>query len=173
MFEPVAPPAEDVVTITLTEDDRLRLGVLLLDARARLPAYQTAHASGLDLHALDEVSPETRERQRLPRTIHTGDSILLGTGVAVAIPDGHEGQVRGRSSLAAKHNVLATLGTIDADYRGEVLVQLVNLGPSFTVHEGDRVAQLVIAPVTRCRVVQVDGLPSTERGAGGLGSTGR
>lgn len=150
------------------------LGVLLLDPRAELPAYATPHSSGLDLRALDAVSPETRERVRLPRTIHAGEAILLGTGLAFDIPDGHEAQVRPRSSLAAKHLVIATLGTIDADYRGEVLVQLVNHGgESYTVQPGDRVAQLVIAPVARVKPVQVDALSETQRGAGGLGSTGR
>jgi dUTP pyrophosphatase len=155
-----------------------RLEVKRLDPRAQVPRYHSDGASGLDLRALDEVSAHTSEdgerlRAKLPRCIHAGESMLLGTGIAVAIPPGHEAQIRPRSSLAARHSVIATLGTIDVDYRGELLVQLVNHGPqSFVVHEGDRVAQLVVAPVARVDVVEVDALDATARGAGGLGSTG-
>ena len=103
----------------------------------------------------------------------------MPTGIAIALPSGHEGQVRPRSGLAAKHGVtvLNAPGTVDEDYRGEVKVLLVNLGPAaHRIEPGDRIAQLVVAPVTRVNVVQVAGedeLGETGRGAGGFGSTGR
>lgn len=155
----------------------IRLRVMRTDPRAKLPAYQTAGASGLDLHALDVVSAHAsedghRERYSLPRVLHVGESILLGTGIAVALPEGHEGQVRGRSSLAAKWGVLATLGTIDVDYRGEILVQLIAHCLPMSIHEGDRIAQLVVAPVARVAIFEVDALDDTARGVGGIGSTG-
>lgn len=128
---------------------------------AVVPRYQTAGASGLDLHAVES------------RSLWPGQGLLLGTGIAIAIPDGYEAQIRGRSSLAAKHGVLATLGTIDADYRGELRVQLINQGPtSYDVKAGDRIAQLVVAPVARVIAVEVEALDETERGEGGFGSTG-
>lgn len=145
---------------------------------ATTPAYQTAQASGLDLHAIDVVADRAKangERLRapLPVSLGPGQRLLFGTGIAVGIPEGHEAQIRGRSGLAAKHGVIATLGTIDADFRGEMLVQLVNHGrESFQVGPGDRIAQLVVAPVARVAVEEVDDLDATERGAGGFGSTG-
>ena len=169
----------DVSTINVWGrfDDRPRLHVMRLDPRAREPEYQTAGASGIDMRALDVVSAHAaedghRERYRLPRTLHVGEGILLGTGIAIALPPGREAQVRGRSSLAAKWGVLATLGTIDQDYRGEILVQLIAHCLPFTIQEGDRIAQLVVAPVTRVAVQAVEELDATERGSGGLGSTG-
>ena len=130
-----------------------------------LPAYMSAHAAGLDLPAaLDE-----------PLTIEPGDIVMIPTGLALAIPPGFEGQVRPRSGLAIKKGltVVNAPGTIDADYRGEVKVGLINLGPSAVViQRGDRVAQLIIAPVVRAELAEVDQLPGTERGEGGFGSTG-
>ncbi len=154
------------------------LRMMRTDPRAVVPVYHTEGSSGLDLHALDVVSAHAsadgyRERYRLPRVLHVGESILLGTGLAVAIPPGHEGQIRPRSSLAAKWGVIATLGTIDADYRGELLIQLMAHSLPLSIAEGDRVAQLVICPVTRAAIEVVDSLDETARGAGGLGSTGR
>ncbi len=131
-----------------------------------LPAYQSAQAAGLDLRAAVAA----------PVTLLPGERRLLPTGIAVALPMGFEAQVRPRSGLALEHGVtcLNTPGTIDADYRGEVKVLLVNLGAEpFTVRRGDRIAQLVVAPVARCTPVAVAELPETERGAGGFGHTGR
>jgi dUTP pyrophosphatase len=129
------------------------------------PAYQTAHAAGLDLPAAVEGEI----------TILPGQRVLVPTGWAMAIPPGYEGQVRPRSGLALKHGVtvLNTPGTIDADYRGEVKVLLVNLGQDpFVVRAGDRIAQLLIAPVVRASFEVVAELEDTARGAGGYGSTG-
>lgn len=130
-----------------------------------LPAYQSADAAGLDLHAAVEA----------PLTLAPGARALVPTGIAMAIPRGFEGQVRPRSGLALRHGVtvLNSPGTIDADYRGEVKVLLVNLGQEpFVVQAGDRIAQLVIAKVERAELVVVSELDATDRGAGGYGSTG-
>jgi dUTP pyrophosphatase len=132
-----------------------------------LPAYQTAHAAGLDLAAAVPADA--------PVTLAPGARGLVPTGFAIALPEGFEAQVRPRSGLAAHHGVtvLNTPGTIDADYRGEIQVILVNLGAEpFVVTRGLRIAQLVIAPVARTSVVEADGLDDTARGAGGFGSTG-
>jgi dUTP pyrophosphatase len=101
---------------------------------------------------------------------------MVPTGVAIALPEGFEAQVRPRSGLAARHavTVLNAPGTVDADYRGEIAVILINHGGEpFAIRRGERIAQLVIAPVTRAEFVQADALPSTDRGSGGFGSTGR
>jgi dUTP pyrophosphatase len=129
------------------------------------PVYQSLEAAGMDLPAAlgDEV------------VIPPGHRKLIPTGWAFAIPPGYEGQVRPRSGLALRHGVtvLNSPGTIDADYRGEVKVVLVNLGEeSFTVRPGDRIAQLVIAPVAKATLRIAASLEPTERGAGGYGSTG-
>lgn len=129
-----------------------------------LPRYETDHAAGLDLRA-DE-----------PVALAPGERALVPTGLALELPPGHEGQVRPRSGLAARHGVtlLNTPGTIDADYRGEVKVILVNLGQAPVRFErGERIAQLVIAPVTHATLVEAPALGETGRGAGGFGSTGR
>jgi dUTP pyrophosphatase len=130
-----------------------------------LPAARTAASAGLDLSAAVEEGV----------LIPPGGRALIPTGFAVALPEGYEGQVRPRSSLAVNHGVtvLNAPGTIDADYRGEIRVALVNLGGDpFTVTRGMRIAQLVVAPVARVRVVERDGLDQTGRGANGFGSTG-
>lgn len=132
------------------------------------PAYQSAGAVGLDLRAAVAE----------PMTLAPGERRLVPTGYAVAIPPGYEGQVRPRSGLAAAHGitVVNAPGTIDADYRGEVRVLLVNLGQEpVTLEPGQRIAQLVIAPVVQARAIEVaelTALPPSERGAGGFGSTG-
>ncbi|HMY19039.1 MAG TPA: dUTP diphosphatase [Polyangium sp.] len=131
-----------------------------------LPAYQSAGAAGLDLCAAieDDVVIESLQRKLIP------------TGLSIAIPLGYEGQVRPRSGLALRHGitVLNSPGTIDADYRGEVKVLLVNLSDTpFRLSRGERIAQLVICPVELGELVLVDELDATERGAGGYGSTGR
>ena len=136
-----------------------------LSALATIPQYQTAHAAGMDLHAAIEQ----------PIEIPSGDIALIPCGFAVALPDGFEAQVRPRSGLAVKHGISMpnAPGTIDADYRGEVQVPLINLGKaSFTVEPDMRIAQMVIAPVVRVAVCEVDSLEETERGSGGFGSTG-
>ncbi len=132
-----------------------------------LPSYQSTHAAGLDVVA---GVPETA-----PVELEPGARALIPTGFALEIPVGYEAQVRPRSGLAIKHGVtlLNTPGTIDADYRGELMVILINHGSEpFLVRRGDRIAQLVIAPVAQVAVVAVDALGDTERGRGGFGSTG-
>jgi dUTP pyrophosphatase len=129
-----------------------------------LPAYATEGAAGLDLRA-DEGC-----------TLAPGERRLVPTGLALGLPPGHEGQVRPRSGLAVRHGIgmVNAPGTIDADYRGEVGVVLVNLGDEpFEVARGDRIAQLVVAPVARVDVVEVEALGGSGRGEGGFGSTGR
>jgi dUTP pyrophosphatase len=130
-----------------------------------LPAYATAGAAGCDLHAAVEA----------PLEIPPGGRALVPTGIAIALPEGAEAQVRPRSGLALRHGVtcLNSPGTIDADYRGEVGVILANLGEApFVVARGMRIAQLVVAPVARVAWDEVAELPATLRGAGGFGSTG-
>jgi dUTP pyrophosphatase len=131
-----------------------------------LPAYQTPGSAGADLRADLET----------PLTLEPGQRALVPTGFAVEIPDGFEGQVRPRSGLAVKHGVAIpnAPGTIDSDYRGELQVLLVNLGQAaLTLQRGDRIAQLIIAPVVRADFVLASELGETARGAGGFGSTGR
>lgn len=147
----------------------ISLGVVRLPhgADLPLPAYQSDNAAGLDL--LAAVAAEN------PLTIAPGEWAAVPTGLAIALPEGTEGQVRPRSGLARSHGitVLNAPGTIDADYRGEVQVLLVNLGRvPFAVERGMRIAQLVIAPVMRAEVTERDNLSQTERGSGGFGSTG-
>ena len=132
-----------------------------------LPAYETAHAAGMDLRA---AVPEDE-----PLTLRPGDRHAVPTGLAMAIPPGFEGQVRPRSGLALRAGVtcLNSPGTVDADYRGEVRVILINLGAeNFIVRRGDRIAQLLIAPVSRATWRETGALDETARGAGGFGSTG-
>jgi dUTP pyrophosphatase len=146
---------------------QLRLRRLPHGAGLPLPRYQSAHAAGIDLAAA--VAADA------PVTLAPGARSLIPTGFAIALPEGFEAQVRPRSGLAAHHGVtvLNTPGTIDADYRGEIQVILVNLGAEpFTVMRGLRIAQLVIAPVSRASVIETDALDDTARGAGGFGSTG-
>ncbi len=130
-----------------------------------LPAYESDQAAGMDLRAAVEA----------PVTLAPGARGLVPTGLAIALPGGYEAQVRPRSGLALKSGVtcLNTPGTIDADYRGEVGVILINLGAEpFAVNRGDRIAQLVIAPVTRGVWREVENLDDTARGEGGFGSSG-
>ena len=133
-----------------------------------VPAYQTNDAAGLDLMA---AVPENE-----PLTLAPGHYALVPTGLAIALPPGHEAQVRPRSGLAAKHGVtvLNSPGTIDADYRGEIKVILINHAQTaFVVKRGERIAQMVIAPMVQAALVPVATLSATDRGAGGFGSTGR
>ena len=131
-----------------------------------LPAYATAHAAGADL--LAAVSADI--------VLRPGARALIPTGIAIALPENYEAQVRSRSGLALKHGVtvLNSPGTIDADYRGEIGVILINHGQeAFTVTRGLRIAQLVVAPVSRLTWQEGAALPESRRGAGGFGSTGR
>lgn len=130
------------------------------------PAHMSEHAAGIDLRAAVAA----------PRTLAPGEFAVVPTGIRISLPHGYEGQVRPRSGLAANHGVtlLNAPGTIDADYRGEVCVVLINHGNApFEVRRGDRIAQLVVAPVTRVGVELVDELDQTPRGSGGFGHTGR
>jgi dUTP pyrophosphatase len=132
-----------------------------------LPSYQTASAAGFDLLA---AIPDAA-----PLTLPSGGRAVVPTGIAMAIPEGFEAQVRPRSGLAARHGltILNAPGTIDADYRGEIQVVLANLGnEDVTITRGMRIAQLVIAPVVRAHVLEVESLERTKRGSGGFGSTG-
>ncbi|MBL4806919.1 MAG: dUTP diphosphatase [Rhodobacteraceae bacterium] len=143
------------------------LRVVDADADLPLPAYQTLGAAGMDLRA------DTRGENFC---LKPGDRHLFKTGLCFEIPDGYEVQIRPRSGLALKHGVttLNAPGTIDSDYRGEVGVILINHGHTdFDVQHGDRIAQMVFAKVTRCEIVEVQDLTSSQRGAGGFGSTGK
>lgn len=133
-----------------------------------LPAYQSAHAAGLDLLA---AVPENSPLMLLP-----GQRALVPTGLTMALPAGYEAQVRPRSGLASKHGVtvLNAPGTVDADYRGEIGVLLINHGDApFSIGRGERIAQMVIAPVVQVELVLAAELSATDRGSGGFGSTGR
>jgi len=131
-----------------------------------LPFYATTHAAGADLRAATDADI----------MIEPGQHALIKTGFAMALPDNYEAQIRPRSGLALKHGitVLNAPGTIDADYRGEVGVILINHGnEAFTVQRGDRIAQMIIAPFVQARFEPVDSLNETERGTGGFGSSGK
>jgi dUTP pyrophosphatase len=128
-----------------------------------LPAYATEQASGLDLRAAED------------HDVDPGARVAVGTGFSLAIPAGWEGQVRMRSGLALRHGLIVpnAPGTIDADYRGELKVVVMNLGPeTFRVRRGDRIAQLVLQRVERARPLEVEDLPGSARGEGGFGHTG-
>lgn len=141
------------------------VSVKLLDPRAKLPAYGSPDAAGADLYALTDG----------PVTIAPGQTVLVHTGLALAIPRGYVGLVYARSGLAAKEGLAPAnkVGVIDADYRGELMVALYNQsGVNRVVDSGDRIAQLVIAPYLTAQFAQTDNLDDTQRGAGGFGSTG-
>lgn len=142
--------------------------VVLLDLMpgAEAPEYRSAGAAGADLRA----------RLDAPIALAPGATVVVPTGVRIQLPAGYEAQVRSRSGLAAKHGVacLNSPGTIDSDYRGEIGVILHNHGTEpLEIADGDRIAQLVVAPASRARFVAVDALGDSDRGAGGFGSTGR
>jgi dUTP diphosphatase len=147
----------------------VKLSILALPhgAGLALPAYQSEHAAGFDLVA---AVPEDGAL-----ILDPSDRVLVPTGFVFELPQGYEAQIRPRSGLALKHGVtvLNSPGTIDADYRGEVKVLLVNLGSErFLIQRGDRIAQAVIAPVTHVEITAAEALSDTERGSGGFGSTG-
>jgi len=142
----------------------VRIQRLAHGAGLALPAYESEHAAGMDLRAAEDA------------ILPPGGRALVATGFAIELPDGFEAQVRPRSGLAAKHGVtlLNSPGTIDADYRGEIKVMLINHGEAaFAVKRGDRIAQMVVSPVTRVLLKETAELSGTARGAGGFGSTGR
>ena len=145
-----------------------KLRVYKMRADAVVPRYETSGAAGMDLAACLTTSI----------TLEPGGTARVPTGLQIALPPGHEGQVRPRSGLAARHGVtvLNAPGTIDEDYRGEVQVLLINHGPeSFTISHGERIAQLIVAPVTQVEIETINDeatLGGTERGEGGFGSTG-
>lgn len=164
LIDPAAPtpPTTQATPIVLIQR---------LDPNAVLPEAKTDGAAGMDLSAC-----LPRHEHAGTVTLAPGDIAKIPLGFAVAIPDGYEGQVRPRSGLSTKHGVTVpnAPGTVDSDYRGEMFVALINLGREpHTVHHADRIAQLVIAPVTRPTLVEVDSLNQTPRGTGGFGSTGR
>lgn len=135
----------------------------VLDEGARLPSYATEGSAGLDLSSIEDIELQPMERK------------LVRTGIRVAIPQGYEGQVRPRSGLAIKFGIsmVNSPGTVDSDYRGELGVILINLGQNVVkLQRGERIAQMVVAPVVTASVTQVDELDETERGQGGFGSTG-
>jgi dUTP pyrophosphatase len=137
-----------------------------LDKNTKLPTYKTSGSSGMDLEAYIKSKI----------IIKSGKTAIIPTGIAVAIPKNYEIQIRPRSGLAAKKgiSVLNTPGTVDSDYRGEIKIILINLSKkSFVVKSGDRVAQMILCPVVKCKLKEVKNLPISVRGKGGLGSTDR
>jgi dUTP pyrophosphatase len=155
---PDCPPAQSQLSVLIK---RLRSV-----SGVTIPGYMSAVAAGMDLHAAVEE----------PITLSPGERALVPTGLAIAIPEGYEAQVRPRSGLALRHGVtlVNSPGTIDADYRGEIGIILINHGHDlFTVQAGERIAQLVFAPVARAELIEVEQLPASERGAGGFGHTGK
>lgn len=152
------------ITIKTTRDD-------WADPAIALPAYETRGSAGADLRA--NLLPADRTAGL---TLPPMGRAIIPTGLRFEIPQGYEVQVRPRSGLATKHGITLpnTPGTIDSDYRGPVGVPIINLGPEpFTIHHGDRIAQMVVAPVVQARMVLVETLTDTARGDGGFGSTGR
>lgn len=151
----------------MSEEDRIKVYFKKLDHAKNLPlpAYESDEAAGMDIRAaLDE-----------PKTLEPGERDLIPTGLQMALPVGYEAQIRPRSGLAYKHGItmLNTPGTIDSDYRGEVKVLAINHGDEpYKIEHGDRIAQMVIAPVYQPQIEETDSLPETNRGQGGFGSTG-
>ena len=142
-----------------------KIQIKKLSKSVSIPKYETLGSSGMDIAAYIEKEI----------IINPGEKALVSTGFSIAIPEGYEVQIRPRSGLAAKKNitVLNTPGTIDADYRGEIKVILINLGKEkFVIANGERIAQMVVCPVVQADLEVVKELPNTERGSGGFGSTG-
>jgi dUTP pyrophosphatase len=146
---------------------KVKIGFVKVNEKAVLPNYATSGSAGMDLsNTLSE-----------PLTLKPGERAKVPTGLILVLPEGYEGQVRPRSGLAAKHGITLTncVGTVDSDYRGEMCCLMVNLGNEpYTIQPGERIAQLVIAPVIQPEVELLDKVPDvTERGSGGFGSTGK
>ena len=143
----------------------IKIQIKKLSSSVLTPAYETVGSSGMDVAAYINNNI----------VINPGEKALVPTGFSIAIPKGYEVQIRPRSGLAAKKNitVLNTPGTIDADYRGEIKVILINLGKEkFVVENGDRIAQMIVCPVVKAKLEEVNELSDTDRGSGGFGSTG-
>jgi dUTP pyrophosphatase len=160
--------AKKTEELTAKRNEIIEIRFKILDERAKIPEYKTSGAVGMDLSAVVEDG----------KTVNLGPGFqkIIGTGLAVAIPDGYEMQIRPRSGLSFSKGITITNspGTIDPDYRGEIKIILRNEGSvPFRVNTGDRIAQAVICPVVRPRIKVVDSLDSTNRGSGGLGSTGK
>ncbi len=146
--------------------NKINLKILKLDETVQTPCYQTEGAAGMDLCAFLES----------PITLKSLERKLVPTGLKIELPKGFEAQIRPRSGMSVKHGItlINCVGTIDEDYRGEVCVPIVNLSTEeFTINNGDRIAQMVIAPVTKAEIEVVSELSDTQRGEGGFGSTGR
>ncbi len=146
--------------------DAVPIRIKRLSPGAVLPAYQSAHAAGMDLHAALQD----------PVTIEVGEIVKIPCGFAMSLPDGYEAQIRPRSGLATRHglSIPNAPGTVDSDYRGPVVVALINLGKtSFVIEPKMRIAQMIVAPVVRAAVEEVNDLDDTARGSGGFGSTGQ
>ena len=144
----------------------VKILVKKFDKNIKLPTYKTSGSSGMDLVAYVKNK----------MTIKPGKTAIISTGISLAIPNNYEIQIRPRSGLAAKKgiSVLNTPGTIDSDYRGEIKVILINLGKKiFVIKSGDRIAQMILCPVSKAKLKEVTKLPKTTRGKGGFGSTGR
>jgi len=144
----------------------VKILVKKFDKNIKLPTYKTSGSSGMDLVAYIKKKI----------TIDPGKTVIIPTGIAVAIPKNYEIQIRPRSGLAAKKgiSVLNTPGTVDSDYRGEIIIILINLSEkSFVVKSGDRVAQMILCPIAKGKLQEVKNLPKTVRGKGGFGSTGK
>jgi dUTP pyrophosphatase len=151
------------LTTDVVEKMNVKVKILRDSPEIPLPTYETAQSSGMDVRAWENL------------VLSPGEIKSVGTGLHIELPEGYEAQIRPRSGLALKKGISLpnTPGTIDADYRGEIRIILINLGSEpFEIHRGDRIAQMVIAPVTRAEWVSVESLAQTERGSGGFGSTG-
>ena len=150
---------------TLTKQ-KVKVQFVKVHPKATLPGYATEGAAGMDLtNVLEE-----------PLTLKPGERAKVPTGLVIVLPEGYEGQVRPRSGLAAKHGITLTncVGTVDSDYRGEMCCLIINLGNEpYTIQPGERIAQLVIAPVTHVEIELSEKIPETKRGSGGFGSTGK
>ena len=145
--------------------NEIKVKIILCRPQAQLPRYMTEQAAGMDLYAVLEAD----------LVLPPGRRVMVPTGIAIALPKGYEAQVRPRSGLAVKHGVtlVNSPGTIDADYRGEISVIIINHGENdFIIEDGDRIAQMIVAPVSRCNWNLVDNLEESKRGSGGFGHTG-
>jgi len=149
----------------ITMKNEIEVKIIRCRPQAHLPRYMTEQAAGMDLYAVldDDL------------VLSPGRRVMVPTGIAIALPSGYEAQIRPRSGLAVKHGIslVNSPGTIDADYRGEISVIMINHGESvFIISDGERIAQMIVAPVSRCNWNLVENLENSERGSGGFGHTG-